>query len=338
MPSRRAWIDPYGVPVVTSPNAAPGRWGDCMHALTVPWVLFTRRREYDVAYFLMTGLQLATGVPMARFLGKRIVMKFSGSNEISKVPKTWLGRWEIRFLKWWAAHILVLNDGMVEESRQAGFDLQKVMWMPNPVDIHEFCPASPAEWGALRPALQLPEESKVVLFVGRLAPEKELASLIRGFARAREQTPEALLVLVGDGPERASLTTLVTQLGLTSSVRFAGRQPIEAVRQWLQASALFALVSSAEGFPCSLEEAMATALPSVVSDIPANLQLVQHDVHGLVATLKDEAAIGDALLALLNDPAKRQRLGAAARTTVADHYSTEKVVALYEDLFRSIPE
>ena len=96
---------------------------------------------------------------------------------------------------------------------------------------------------------------------------------------------------------------------------------------------MFALVSSQEGFPCSLVEAMSAGLPSVVSDIPANRQLIFSGENGLTAELKNEEALGSALACLAADSGLRRRLGAAAREHVTANYSTDKVAERYEKLF-----
>jgi glycosyltransferase involved in cell wall biosynthesis len=101
----------------------------------------------------------------------------------------------------------------------------------------------------------------------------------------------------------------------------------------LQASDVFALLSSNEGLPCSLLEAMSVGLPSVVSDIPANVQLVETEVHGLHAALGSTNSIAAALKRLLLDAPLRARMGAAARQRVLAGYSIDKVMERYETLF-----
>jgi glycosyltransferase involved in cell wall biosynthesis len=156
-----------------------------------------------------------------------------------------------------------------------------------------------------------------------LAPEKEIPSLLAAYANVVRQMPNAHLFLVGDGPDHAALQARSRELGLERNVHFSGRCPPDGVRAWLKASDVFALVSSNEGFSCSLAEAMSSALPSVVSDIPANTQLIGDQVHGLIAPLGDDAALAGALLRLLGDAGLRQRLGAAARRRVIDNYSID---------------
>jgi glycosyltransferase involved in cell wall biosynthesis len=228
---------------------------------------------------------------------------------------------------------MILNPGMAEEATAAGLDPDRLLWMPNPVDTDEFAPCSPERRRELRARFGIEPSAPAIIFTGRLAPEKELPSLIRAFAAVRRDVPDATLVLVGDGPVRSQLEMLAAGLSLADAVRFTGRQTGAEVREWLQASDVFALVSSNEGLPCSLLEAMSVGLPSVISDIPANVQLVENEVHGLDAALGSPDHIAGALNRLLGDAPLRARLGAAARQRVLAGYSIDQVVDRYETLF-----
>ncbi len=331
MPPVTRWVDPLGTPVRIFGGRWPERWRPHAFALGVVWTLLTR--QYQLVYFLMQGLHLAAGLPVARFLKKPVLMKISGSSIITMMGQSWLGRLELRWLRQWAKRVMILNSGMAEEAYAAGFAPEHLFWMPNPVDVEQFAPGDPDQRRLFRRETAIPEDAPVVLYVGRLAPEKELLSLLGALALVVRQIPDARLILVGDGPERARLEARSQELGITGSVHFAGRCPPESVQGWLKASDVFALVSSNEGFSCSLLEAMSTGLPSVVSDIPANTQLIQDGVHGLIAALRDEQAIARALLRLLADAPLRHAIGNAARERVIDNYSIDKVVDLYESLF-----
>jgi len=207
------------------------------------------------------------------------------------------------------------------------------MWMPNPVDTEQFCLVPRSVRADLRKQLGVDEEAEIILFVGRLAPEKELESLIEAFAQIASQRERVRLVLVGDGPLRNALQTLVEKRGLRQQVAFPGPLPASEVLRWLQAADIFALVSSVEGLPVSLIEAMAVGLPSVVSDIPASTQLIESGSNGLVAKLRDAGSLSRALLRLLEDPEMRACMGLAARRRVEHDYSTATVVGMYEQLF-----
>jgi glycosyltransferase involved in cell wall biosynthesis len=186
----------------------------------------------------------------------------------------------------------------------------------------------------LRSERDIPDSACVLLYTGRLSHEKGLHWLLDAFALVAPQHPDAMLVLLGDGPMRAELQQRATKLGLASQqLRFAGRVASHEVPGWLQAADAFALVSPNEGFSCALAEAMSVGLPAIVSAIPANTQLVHNEEHGFTAPAGDITATAQAIGRLMTDPSARLRMGAAARQRVLANYSLEQVVDRYEALF-----
>ena len=132
MPDVSRWTDPAGVPVRIFGRHRLAR--DHAFALGVARTLLWERRRYQIVYFLMQGLHLAVGLPVARLLGKPVVMKVSGSGIITVMRGSWLGRLELWFLRRWARRVMILNPGMAEEAAAAGLDPDRLLWMPNPVD------------------------------------------------------------------------------------------------------------------------------------------------------------------------------------------------------------
>ena len=337
MPPVRRWVDPAGVPVRILTRRSRGRLRDVIFACEVAWAIWRGRHRFDAIYFLMQGLHLAAGLPVARFIHKPIVMKFGGSGVIPYMRRSRAGRLELNWMRGWAARLLVLNEGMVEEALADGFDRSLLTWMPNPVDTSEFRPPVGGEAAAWRSQHDIPQDACVVVYVGRLSQEKGLVDLLKGFAYAAQRNPRAVLVLVGDGAQRPELESLARRLELPASqVRFVGRVDVRQVPLWLRASDIFALTSPNEGLSCALLEAMATGLCSVVSAIPANLQLIEDRVHGFTVPVDNEVATGDAFLRLFADERVRQRMGREARQRVIETYSTDRVVDRYETLFEQI--
>lgn len=336
MPPVKTWVDPEGVPVRILTCRGDWPWRDFLFACRVPWLLLRERRNYQILYFLMQGLHLVSGLLMARALGKPVVMKVSGSSVIPLMQKSIAGRLELRWLRKWAARVLILNEGMAREAMAAGLPLERTVWMPNPVDTDEFRPATPQEKAGLRRHYGIVRENIVAIYVGRLSPEKGLAELVRGFAQTAQGMDMARLILVGDGPSRAALEAQVRRLGVEDRVRFAGRVKSSEVPSWLRASDIFCLTSPNEGFPCALAEAMAVGLPSVVSRIPGNVQLVEDGEHGFTAQLDEDAAVAGALQRLFRDPAARAQMGQAARRRILECYSVPYVVKRYENLFAEV--
>ena len=334
MPPQSQWTDEYGVPVRMYGNG-PGKLNDHVYALGVVWTLLRNRRKYDLIYFLMPGLQVAYGVPLGRLLGIPTVMKFSGSNDLSDALRSFIGPFEIGALRRWSKAVMVLNTAMVDEAVSAGFRREQLVWMPNPVDTEQYRPCEPREKQTLRDRLGMVADVPTAVFVGRLAPEKELPSLVAGFAVAARKNSSARLVVVGDGVMRPELEQQVKELGIADRVLFAGMRRPDEICLFLQAADIFMLTSRREGLPVSLIEAMSTGLPSVVTDLPANTQLVQDGVHGFHVPVGDSEAIGHALLRLVNDPETRFRFGIAART-VAAKFGIDSVLDTYEDLFATL--
>ena len=337
MPPVRDWIDPAGVPVRILTRCAKGRWKDAVFACQVARMIWRERHNYEIVYFLMQGLHLAVGLPVARAAGKPIVMKVGGSGVIPLMRKSLAGRVELHWLRKWASRLMVLNQGMMEEAISDGFPSELMTWMPNPVDTSEFRPGPPTEVADLRRRYGIPGDAHVAIYVGRLSPEKGLPSMLRGFALAAQSMPQALLILLGDGPMRQSLEMMASELGLAPhQVRFAGRVDASEVAYWLRASDVFVLVSPSEGFSCALVEAMSSGLPAVVSDIPANVQLIDPGIHGFTVPFGDESAAAEALRATFTNHTLRIRMGQAARQRMIDNCSTQKVIDRYEELFAEV--
>jgi glycosyltransferase involved in cell wall biosynthesis len=337
MPPVRDWIDPKGVPVRIYAMHGKGVVKNTVFALQVARMLIWERRTYNFVYFLMQGMHLAFGLPVARVLGKPIIMKVAGSGEVLRMSKSMMGRQELRWLRKWAHCVMILNEGMRSEAIESGFSPESLHWMPNPIDTDEFGPTSPGDQRALRSRCGIPASARVIIYCGRLAPEKALPSLLDAFAMVAREDPDALLVMIGDGPMRNELDTQVRQLGLPEqSVRFTGRMEPDDVSSWLKIGDLFALVSFSEGFPCSLAEAMSTGIPSVVSDIPANRQLIEDGKQGFLVPVSNSKAIADAILRLLRNVELRRHMGQLARQSILNNYSTAQVADRYETIFQSL--
>jgi glycosyltransferase involved in cell wall biosynthesis len=335
MPHQRHWVDPFGLRVCIY-GTGPPRRKDLIYALGVAWTLFKERRNYDVAYFLMQGLQLATGVPVARLLGKPIVMKFSCSGLVRAMRDSWIARLELSFIKKWATKILILNPGMLEEAKQVGIDTSRLGWMPNPVDTDYFLPASAEERSAYRRELNIGQDTPLAVFVGRLDQQKKIPLMLGGFAKYVRRRPDAMLAILGDGSLRNEVRALATSLGLQKNVYFGGRVPAASVLKWNQLADTCMLVSEVEGLPCSLIESMSVGVPPVVSRIPAHTQLIEDGVHGILTEYGNEESIAEGLHRVLDDRALRERMSVAARQRMIAEYSTQRVLDCYDKLFREL--
>jgi glycosyltransferase involved in cell wall biosynthesis len=172
-----------------------------------------------------------------------------------------------------------------------------VHYVPNGIDLGRF--ATPA---------RAPHDGPPVIgTVAALRAEKNLARLIRAFARVVADTP-ARLTIVGDGEERAMLVALVAELEVADHVTFAGhRSDTPALYAGFD---VFALSSDTEQMPLSAIEAMASGLPVVSTDVGDVRSMVAPDNDPFVVPLDDDA-LAAALTVLLRDQVRRDTIGAA---------------------------
>ncbi|HSR89759.1 MAG TPA: glycosyltransferase [Gemmatimonadales bacterium] len=162
--------------------------------------------------------------------------------------------------------------------------------------------------------------------VCRMVEKKGMETGMHAFARLRRQAPQAVWHIIGDGPLRARLESLRTELELGESVVMHGALPREQVRQLLDEAHLFLAPSvtaadgDQEGTPVAIMEAMASGLP-VVSTLHSGIpELVKNGVTGLLVPERDPEALGDALRRLTEAPASWAEMGRRGRAVVEQEY------------------
>ncbi|HEY57678.1 MAG TPA: glycosyltransferase family 4 protein [Anaerolineae bacterium] len=227
--------------------------------------------------------------------------------------------------------VVAPSKGVYQLLERIGVEMSRVALVPNGVDLRRF--ESPPE-PLPREALGLTEEQVVVMYVGRLGPEKNLVFLLRAFRGVAMVYPQAHLVLVGDGPIREDLVAQTRELGLAGRVTFVGQKPYEEVPRYLAAADLFATASVTEVHPLSVIEAMAAGLPVVGVHSPGVGDTVESGVTGLL-TEDEVTAFAVALGALVGNADLRRRMGQAARQASWRYdvrHTTRKLVAHYRHL------
>ncbi len=214
------------------------------------------------------------------------------------------------------------------EWRELGVPVKRIVRMASGVDAQKFRPGPSAVESALLPRPR-------VVFTGRLHPQKNLSLLLAAWGSVARSSPSNL-ILIGPGKERQSLIEQAASLGISDRVQFVGA--VDDPADYLRAADLFVLPSVAEGMSNSLLEAMATALPCVVSGIGGNTDLVEDGRTGRLVTAATPEAWSQTLLDLLNDPAAAKLIGAAARERIDRKFALPVVVDRYCELYRRLME
>jgi glycosyltransferase involved in cell wall biosynthesis len=226
--------------------------------------------------------------------------------------------------------VIAPSKGMWEVLQELGVDA-KMEIVPNGIDL-EFIRTRKGKIG--REELGFGEDEIVLIYVGRLGPEKNVAFLLRAFAKALESYAKGRLLLVGDGIDRKRLEKQAKQSGIYSKVKFTGAVPYEEIPGYLGLADAFVTASVTEVHPLTLMEGAAAGLPILGIQSPGVEDIIEEGETGYLVH-DDFSEFTEKLLQLLNDHKARKCMGATAFER-AEKYSIEqtskKLIAQYEIL------
>jgi len=245
------------------------------------------------------------------------------------------GVWRERMTGWTAplddAVIAVCEAARQAEIANAGGRPDKVFTIYNGVDLTEFAPATPATRAAARTALGVPNAALLLGCVGRLHPQKGIATLLDALALLRDNYPQLHLCLIGTGELHDSLQAQTHSLGLEGMVTFTGVRT--DVPRLLAALDVFVLPSLWEGMPNVLLEAMAAGLPIVSTAVGGTPEVIVEGVTGLLVPPGEPTALATALRSLIENPALRLQFGQAGRARAEQEFSLAHNVAQITALY-----
>jgi glycosyltransferase involved in cell wall biosynthesis len=257
------------------------------------------------------------GLPAAALAG--VPVRIANRREILTGDKS-PAKLRAQRLAYRAAHVVVANSSAARDQlEREGVPADRLRCIANGLDAGRFVPAAPRT------------DIRRIVMVANLRPEKGHDTLLAAAPRILARYPDASFTFVGDGPRREALETLTRALGITDRVRFVGES--RDVAPILAEHDLFVLPSRSEAFPNALIEAMATALPVVATRVGGIPEVVRPGVNGQLVAPDDTGALADAVLALMDDPIAAAALGRAARADVERHYTIDRMVERFEQLY-----
>jgi glycosyltransferase involved in cell wall biosynthesis len=214
---------------------------------------------------------------------------------------------------------LIVPSGFLQEvfgRHQMNADI-----VPNIIDLQRFQP------GSLSPRCQL-------IVARNLEPIYDNATALRAFARVRQASPEATLLIAGTGPEEAMLRQLAAELHIADGVEFAGRLDRDSMARRLRESCIALNPSLADNMPNSVLEAMASGVAVVSTDVGGVPYIVKDGETALLVRPGDPAAMSAAILRLLSEPALAAQLRAAGLRSVSA-YTWARVGTRWAEVYRS---
>jgi glycosyltransferase involved in cell wall biosynthesis len=234
--------------------------------------------------------------------------------------------WERLGARWADAIVCVSHD---ERLRGQAVGVRgRYAEIPNGIDLDAFRPADEKVRAQAREMLGL-EKGPIAVLLGRLFQQKGQDTMLRAWPSVRERAAGALLVLVGDGPERGVLERMAGE-----GVRFAGAT--REVAPWIAAANVVVLPSRWEaGLTLAAMEAMAMSRSVVATDV-AGMREGLLPGCGAVVPVDDEAPLAEAVATRLADPALAQREGLAARRRVEERYDIRLATARMAELYGAV--
>jgi glycosyltransferase involved in cell wall biosynthesis len=295
---------------------------------------YMRSQSFDLVATHLTYGNILGGLA-ARLAGLPVVatLHSTGNDQTETVfqdfssPRT---RAETFALRYFTNQIIAVGES-VAQAQRSRLGNKPIAVIPNAVPQPVLISAD--ERHARRAEIIPDLDQPILISVGRFAPVKELPEMITAFVLLLKQYPEARLILIGDGTERAQVEALIAELHISQNVVLPGRQ--SNVSTWLQISDLYISSSSLEGMPLSILEAMSVGLPVVataVGDVPN----VLHDGMGLLVPVHEPARLAEAVCDLLDRPELCSAMGAAGRAYVTQDFNIvtwfDRLMTLYENV------
>jgi glycosyltransferase involved in cell wall biosynthesis len=287
-----------------------------------------RERQPDILHTWLFAANAYGRLALPRTNAQKVIVS-------ERCVDSWKAGWQL----WLDRKLIPKTDLLVGNSRAVadfyesiGVPRDRLAVVQNGI---ERPPAPQQSREEFRRSLGLEDSTKIVGFVGRLAPQKRLKDLLWSFELLTNlEHKHVAFVIAGDGPQRRELEGFARNIRCLDRVRFLGHR--EDAASLVSLFDVFWLASDFEGQSNSLLEAMASGVPCVVSDIPANVELVTHEQTGLVVPTGDRVGFTKAADRLLRETDFARQTGQNAADYCRETLSVERMVDEYARLYRDV--
>lgn len=254
--------------------------------------------------------------------------------------KFWLRERRVNFLKNLLAQLVIRQADTIrvmswetkEKLCRLGIRKDKFWVIPVYVDCLNFsCRVN----NSLRAEYTKRGFDKIIIFIGRLSPEKDVPTLLKAFQRVVIKYSHALLLIVGDGKEKENLLILVKHLKLSDNVCFTGAVSYELIPDYLGLSDIFVLSSLHEGRANVLIEAAFSKKPIITTNVSGVRNIVIDNKTGFIVDQKDYNKMAEKILFLLDNPDTLKSFGEAGNSLVKENIkninSPERLIQCWEE-------
>ncbi len=238
-----------------------------------------------------------------------------------------------RYLAHWTDRVVGNSNAVVDYYRDVGIPEDRLGMIYSGIGEEEPPEVDRAQF---REELNLPDDSPIAIFVGRLMPQKSVGDLIHALDILQHVRPDLRTLIVGEGPEREQLeiagraATLLDQ----SKVLFLGHR--SDVPRLLAGSDLLVLPSLFEGLPNVVLEAMRFRKPVVATDAPGTTEVVIDGETGILVPRRSPAALARAIKEIIDNPQRAQAFGEAGRARVEAQFGVDLMIERFASLYEQI--
>jgi glycosyltransferase involved in cell wall biosynthesis len=215
-----------------------------------------------------------------------------------------------------------------------GARAEKIVTVPNGVDVEAFRLLTPQERVEKRRTLGAAPTDLVVGTVARLAKEKDFGTFLRAVALAREKLPSLRCFIVGEGPLRTHLESCASSLRLAGVVQFLGER--KDIGDLVQCYDVYLLTSLIEGMPNAVMESQLLGVPVVATRAGGTVDIIRDGETGLLAPIGDYQALASCIVRLFTEDGLWGRISLAAKKQISEGYTIEQLVARTETVYRDL--
>jgi glycosyltransferase involved in cell wall biosynthesis len=298
-----------------------------------------RKEKFDIIYTQSPYGMGMEALLMSRLLGIPLIgtnhtpiTEFTRYIPLSNPLFDWLG---LKFVAWYynrCKFVTAPYAGILDEMKRYGLKRDSIE-LSNPIDLKNFIAPTIEEKKELKIKYAL--SGQVILYTGRIAPEKQVDVIISAMPEVRKIFPEAMLAITGIGNAENDLKALAKKLGLEDSIKFFGRVDDESHVELYQASEIFVVMSIAETQCISMMKAMSVGIPSVAADAWALPNYLGRDEsRGFVVPVGDTKALTEKIIYLLGNPEQQKILGENGKTYVSQ-FSALAVAEKWEGIYKN---
>jgi len=259
-----------------------------------------------------------------------------GSDILVTPKKSKVSKWMLKYVLKKADLITTDGEHMKQPLVELGADSSKIALIYFGVDTDKFSPK--LRNNRLREKLGI-YSSPMIISLRAFEPRYDIESLINAIPLVLREAPEAKFVIAGKGSQEAKVKELVRSLRVSENVKFTGSISNDELPQYLASADIYVSTSLSDaGLAASTAEAMACALPVVITDFGDNRKWVKDGVNGFLVPLRNPEALASRIIQLIHNRNIREKFGELGRQIIEERNNWQKEMAKVEELYKELIE